>query len=260
MEREVFGEEEEKSMDRREFLKKLALSTPALLGIAPLEEAQASADESAYRAAEHRYGMAIDIDRCIGCGRCVEACKSENNVPRDPFFFRTWVERYAIKEGGAVEVDSPNGGLDGFPPPSDTERALRTFFVPKLCNQCENAPCVQVCPVGATFATPDGVVLVDADYCIGCRYCIQACPYGARFLHPETRTAEKCTFCYHRLVKGLQPACVEACPTDARIFGELGRRSSPLARFMRFNKIRTLKPHLNTEPKVYYANLDGEVE
>ena len=113
--------------------------------------------------------------------------------------------------------------------------------------------------MGATFATQDGVVLVDKDYCIGCRYCIQACPYGARFLDPRTHTAEKCTFCYHRVVKGLVPACVEVCPTGARIFGEVRLRTSALARFMRFNQIQVLKPHLNTEPKVYYANLDVEV-
>lgn len=118
---------------------------------------------------------------------------------------------------------------------------------------------MQVCPVGATFKTPDGVVLVDSQYCIGCRYCIQACPYGARFLHPVMKTAEKCTFCYHRVVKGLLPACVEVCPTGARIFGEAKKRSSPLTRFVRFNEIQVLKPYLNTAPKVYYASLDGEV-
>ena len=110
---------------------------------------------------------------------------------------------------------------------------LRSFFVPKLCNQCDNPPCVQVCPVGATFKTEDGVVLVDEDYCIGCRYCIQACPYGARYLDPHTKTADKCTFCYHRITKGLLPACVEVCPTQARVFGELGPRSSPLHRMKR---------------------------
>ena len=258
MNREEPEKRKKKDLDRREFLKKCALCGPVLMGIAPLEEAEASSEDSGYKAEEHSYGMGIDVDKCIGCGRCANACKEENDVPREPFYFRTWVERYVIKEDGEAVVDSPNGGIDGFPPTSG-EGMLRTFFVPKLCNHCASAPCVQVCPVGATFTTNDGVVLVDDDYCIGCRYCIQACPYGARFLHPETRTAGKCTFCYHRVVQGLQPACVEVCPTGARVFGEVRRRNSPLARFVRFNEIQTLKPHLNTECKVYYANLDGEV-
>jgi tetrathionate reductase subunit B len=118
---------------------------------------------------------------------------------------------------------------------------------------------VQVCPVGATFQTDDGVVLVNPKTCIGCRYCIQACPYGARYLHPETRTADKCTFCYHRISQGLLPACVEVCPTQARVFGDLNAVASPMSRFLRMNKIHVLKPALNTEPKVYYAGLDGEV-
>ena len=248
-------------VERRAFLKKCSLAGPVLLGIIPAGDVEATRDDgSDYRAEEHCYGMGIDVEKCIGCGRCAAACKKENNVPREPFFFRTWIERYAIQEDGEVTVDSPNGGMAGFPPLSGEGGTLRTFFVPKLCNHCTNAPCVQVCPVGATFTTDDGVVLVDKDYCIGCRYCIQACPYGARFLHPVTRTAEKCTFCYHRVVRGLRPACVEVCPTGARVFGEVERRNSPLARFVRFNKISTLKPHLNTECKVYYANLDGEVE
>jgi Fe-S-cluster-containing dehydrogenase component len=136
---------------------------------------------------------------------------------------------------------------------------LRSFFVPKLCNHCDNPPCVQVCPVGATFKSEEGVILVDSEYCIGCRYCIQACPYGARYLDPRTKTADKCTFCYHRINQGLQPACVEVCPTQARIFGELGTRSSPLHRMKRMNPLQVLKPSLNTEPKVVYSNLDGEV-
>jgi Fe-S-cluster-containing dehydrogenase component len=243
-------------LDRREFLKQCALVGPLLLVIA---EAGEASGEAAYDPDKHYYGMGIDIGKCIGCGRCADACKKENDVPREPFYFRTWIERYVIQTNGETTVDSPNGGIDGFPPEVGEKDILRTFFVPKLCNHCANPPCVQVCPVGATFKTQDGVVLVDRDYCIGCRYCIQACPYGARFLHPVTRTAEKCTFCYHRIVKGLPPACVEVCPTQARIFGEVRRRNSPLARFARFNKIQVLKPHLNAEPKVYYANMDGEV-
>ena len=100
---------------------------------------------------------------------------------------------------------------------------------------------------------------MDSEYCICCRYCIQACPYGARFLNPYTKTADKCTFCYHRITKGLLPACVEVCPTQARVFGEITAMPTPLSRFRRFNEIHVLKPDLNTEPKVYYAHLDGEV-
>jgi Fe-S-cluster-containing dehydrogenase component len=203
--------------------------------------------------------MGIVIDKCIGCGRCADACKKENDVPTEPFFFRTWIERYVILEGGEVVVDSPSGGLDGFKLQPQEKTVIRSFFVPKLCNQCDSPPCVQVCPVGATFKTRDGVILVDSKRCIGCRYCLQACPYGARFIDPRSRTAEKCTFCYHRIVKGLVPACVEVCPTQARIFGETKGGASPLARFMRMYKIGVLKPSLNTSPKVFYAGLDMEV-
>jgi Fe-S-cluster-containing dehydrogenase component len=256
---------------RRSFLKKLLVFIPSvifggillrfltLLRRAPEKIADLKGFYGEYDPKKHYYAMGIDINRCIGCGRCVHACKVENNVPREPFFFRTWVERYVITVDGETRVDSPEGGIHGFPETVSETEILRTFFVPKLCNHCDNPPCVQVCPVGATYKTLDGVILVDKDYCIGCRYCIQACPYGARFLHPITRTAEKCTFCYHRIVKGLQPACVEVCPTQARIFGEVKPRNNPLARFVRFNKIYVLKPYLNTEPKVYYANLDVEV-
>jgi len=267
-------------LDRRRFLSK---STPAPLVLLVLlqgkqlakgqeegaEEAAEVAAEAAteepgfiaasgYNPGEHNYAMGVTPDLCLGCGRCVEACKTENEVPREPFYFRTWIERYVVERNGETIVTSPNGGISGFPPVEEAE-IMRTFFVPKLCNQCANPPCVQVCPVGATFQTEDGVVLVDDEYCIGCRYCIQACPYGARFMHPVTHTASKCTFCYHRLVRNQVPACVEMCPTGARIFGEADARSSPLERFKRLNKVQVLKAHLNTEPKVYYANLDGEV-
>jgi Fe-S-cluster-containing dehydrogenase component len=255
---------DDKSMlSRREFLEKFMVVLP-MTGLFTTSWGRhallyAMPGQGKYDPYEHHYGMGISVDKCIGCGRCADACKRENKVPPEPFFFRTWVERYIITMDGDAIVDSPNGGINGFPPAVSEMETLRTFFVPKLCNHCENPPCVQVCPVGATFLTADGVILVDHDYCIGCRYCIQACPYGARFLHPETKTAEKCTFCYHRITKGLLPACVEVCPTEARIFGEGRKRNSPLARFLRFNEIQVLKPYLNTEPKVYYASLDGEV-
>lgn len=258
-------------MNKREFLKSLkglivffpaAGVLQALGAAAEAQEAPsgAPAPSGGYDPDQHLYGMGIEVDKCIGCNRCVEACKAENDVPHDAGHFRTWVERYSIKRDGEVTVVNisarPESAAEPMP---DEPDVLRTFFVPKLCNQCVNPPCVQVCPVGATFSTKDGVVLVDSQRCIGCSYCIQACPYGARFMNPTTRTADKCTFCYHRVRQGLLPACVEVCPTQARIFGDLRSKASRLVRFGRMNKIHVLKPALNTEPKVYYAQLDGEV-
>jgi Fe-S-cluster-containing dehydrogenase component len=225
---------------------------------------------SDYDPTKHKWLMCIDVDKCIGCGLCADACKLENHVPQEPYFFRTWIERYIIKKPAADElavrgevlVDSPNGGRGGFPPtlvPKDD--ILKSFFVPKLCNLCEDSPCTQVCPVGATFDAPDGAVLVDPSYCIGCGFCIQACPYGCRFFNTETKTAEKCTLCYHRITRGLKPACVEICPTEARIFGDLKNpiENDPLHAFAQKHKVNTLKPHLGTKPRVLYANLDKEV-
>jgi len=249
---------------RRDFCKTILLGTMALVvpgSVAAAAQRKGLSDWYGvkYLPTEHLYAMGMKVDRCIGCGRCVDGCKKENNVPDYPFFFRTWVERYIETEDGQTIVESPNGGKDGFKPPPSDMKIFKSFFVPKICNQCEKPPCVQVCPVGATYRTKDGVVLVDSQYCIGCRYCIQACPYGARFIRPETKTAEKCTFCYHRIVKGLLPACVEVCPTQARVFGDLKIQASPITQFMRFNKTFVLKPGLNTEPKVYYADIDSEV-
>jgi tetrathionate reductase subunit B len=249
-------------MNRRRFLQRaasllLALGAPAgLLSNKPA----AAAVKNGKGGAKPFYGMGIDIDKCIGCAKCMEACKAENDVPKEPFFFRTWVERYVIKHDGGVSIQSIGTATNPSSEALAEKDILRSFFVPKLCNQCANPPCVQVCPVGATFQTEDGVVLVDDARCIGCRYCIQACPYGARYLHPEKNTADKCTFCYHRITKGLLPACVEVCPTQARVFGDVYSVASPLTRLKRMSKIHVLKPYLNTEPKVYYANLDGEVK
>ena len=205
------------------------------------------------------YGIGIDINKCIGCGKCANACKIENNVPRDPFYFRSWVEQYTIKNDGAILVESPNGGIDGFKQAAPTADIYKSFFVPKMCNHCAKSPCTQVCPVGATFETEEGIVLVDEKYCIGCRYCVQACPYGCRYIHPEKGTVDKCTLCFHRLKKGLQPACFEICPTEARIFGDLNDPHSKINYFLKNHTCMVVKPHLNTGSKLFYNALSPEV-
>jgi Fe-S-cluster-containing dehydrogenase component len=210
---------------------------------------------------EHWWAMAIDIERCIGCGNCVRSCKTENDVPLEPFYFRTWVERYRVPAGDREHphVDSPNGGYDGFPEIRAGTDDVKSFFVPKLCNHCVHSPCVQVCPVGATFESAEGVVLVDKSYCLGCRYCVQACPYGCRFIDPRTHTVDKCTLCYHRITKGLTTACCEVCPTGARALGDLRDPDDPIHEFLRTNMVQVLKPQMATGAKVYYADLDGSV-
>jgi Fe-S-cluster-containing dehydrogenase component len=211
----------------------------------------------AYKMADHWWGMIVDIDKCIGCGNCVRACSNENHVPAG--YFRTWVERYQVPEDEdqPPHVDSPNGAIDGFPP--NTRAGVKSFFVPKLCNHCAHSPCVQVCPVGATFVSPDGVVLVDRSYCLGCRYCVQACPYGCRYLHPDTKTVDKCTLCYHRITQGLTTACCENCPTGARQLVDFKNPKDPVHDFLRHNKVQVLKPYMATGAKVYYKDLDGSV-
>ncbi len=205
------------------------------------------------------WGVGIDISKCIGCGLCAKACKVENHVPDEPFYFRTWVEQYTVLNDGTVKVESPNGGIDGLDQSVNDEDIFKTFFVPKMCNHCSKSPCTQVCPVGATFESPDGVALVDEKYCIGCGYCVQACPYGCRYIHPEKKTADKCTLCYHRLKKGIDPACMEICPTTARIYGDLNDKESDLVRFLKEHNCQILKPHMNTGAKLFYNALNLEV-
>jgi len=188
----------------------------------------------------------------------------------DAHHFRTWVERYVYLEGedkALVDSHADPGNIAAsgseaeyrFDNRYKDAKVSKAFFVPKMCNHCVHPPCVQVCPVGATFRTEDGVVLIDHDYCIGCRYCVQACPYGARFFNDEKGASDKCTWCYHRITKGLMPACVEVCPTGARIFGDLNDSSSPISEFIRDNLVQVLKPELGNAPTCFYVGIDKDV-
>jgi tetrathionate reductase subunit B len=248
--------------------------TPGVLRKAAAKSAPSAAPASfptaEYDWTQHRWAFGVDATKCIGCLRCVEACKHENHVPLDAHHFRTWVERYVYLEGeDKPRIDSQQDPVNIAASGSEREyrfadryagaKVEKAFFVPKLCNQCTHPPCVQVCPVGATYKCEDGVVLIDHDYCIGCRYCVQACPYGARFFNEDHQVSDKCTWCYHRITRGLQPACVEVCPVGARVFGDAKDPESPISLFIRNNRVQVLKPDTGNEPNVYYVGIDKAV-
>lgn len=235
---------------RRDFLK-VAGVTAVTAFVFDIEAAEAGGKPRSY-------AFVVDTTKCIGCGSCARACARENDVPEG--CHRTWIERYTVTTNGKLYVESPEGGKNGFgdPPLAKGEEVAKSFFVPKLCNHCEKAPCTQVCPVGATFRSPEGVILVDNKRCVGCAYCLQACPYVARFMNPGSHTADKCTWCYHRVTKGLPPACVSVCPVGARRFGEV-TEGSEMERFLQKERLGVLKPELGTEPAVHYVGLSKEV-
>ena len=221
--------------------------------------------------AKTRWVFLVDTNKCVGCGFCVKNCKIENEVPYDANVYRTWVERYLITKDGKTHIDSPKAAREGF-----TTRKVeigqghfeevrdedidKAFFVPKLCNQCENPPCVQVCPVGATYQTADGVVLVDRSWCIGCGYCIMGCPYGVRFFHPVYHVAEKCNFCYHRISKGMKTTCVDSCAFGARMIGNIKDPNDPVTKIIKTERVAVLKEEYGTKPQVYYLGLSLEVK
>lgn len=217
---------------RRNFLRGIPILTAATMA-APAVSASTDAGP--------RWAMLVDIRRCIGCQACTMSCIQENVVPEGSF--RTVVSTYAVKQ-----TDSP--------------QPAGTYVLPRLCNHCENPPCIPVCPVGATFQREDGAVLVNNERCVGCAYCVQACPYDARFINHETNKADKCTFCAHRLDAGLLPACVETCVGGARIFGDLNDANGELRQRMNEagDALKVLKPEMGTSPKVFYIGLDERFE
>ncbi len=214
-------------------------------------------------AEERHWVMVIDLSKCVGCESCTISCKAENKTPPEVSY------NIVLEE----EIGTyPN---------------VRRAFVPRPCMQCEEPPCVPVCPVGATYKRPDGIVAVDYDVCIGCRYCIAACPYGARhadfgetytgetpnpqpyeeaavFEYGEERhrtegaspigNARKCHFCLHRLDKGLLPSCINDCIGRARYFGDLNDPDSLVSELLGERQAFRLKEELGTRPSVYYIS------
>ena len=253
------GSSDCEDLSRRKFLRS---STEAAVGafaiVLLLPEGSAEGTDGAdYDWNRHRWVYLVDTTKCIGCGSCVRACRAENSVPEG--MYRTWIERYEIPAEGEAHVDSPSGGEHGFDPVTSSVNVQKAFFVPKICNHCRATPCTQVCPVGASFSTRDGVVLVDAEHCIGCGYCVQACPYWSRYINPTTHTADKCTLCYHRITKGLTTACVQACPVGARQLGDRKNPDDPVNQILATQRVQVLQQQLLTKPQCYYLGLDMEV-
>ena len=187
------------------------------------------------------FGYALDLSRCIGCRRCVYACVEENNQSREPQI--QWIQVLQMeKERG---IDFAHADVHYNPEKVPQEGF---FYVPVACQQCENPPCTKVCPVKATWKEPDGIVVVDYDWCIGCRYCMAACPYGAR----HKGVVEKCTFCIQRVRENRYPACVEICPVGARKFGNMLDEESEIRYIIENKRVLILKEELNTQPKFFY--------
>ncbi len=213
------------------------------------------------------FGYALDISRCIGCRRCVYACVDENNQSRDPQIH--YISVLEMEKQHGVDLDHANEYYE----PEQVPRAGH-FYFPVACQQCENPPCTKVCPVGATWKEPDGVVVIDYDWCIGCRYCMAACPYGARHFNWTTPSipvdelntnthllgnrprmkgvVEKCHFCLQRTRNGRYPACVEICPVGARKFGNLLDAESEIRQVIETKRIFIFKEEINTHPKFFY--------
>jgi len=220
------------------------------------------------------FGYGLDLSRCNGNRACVKACVEENNQSRanpdgkhsNPI---EWITVYQMDKDKGIDFDHATAYYE-----DETVPAEDKFYFPVQCQQCENPPCVKVCPVKATWMEKDGIVVIDYDWCIGCRCCMSACPYDARSFNwcepnlpadevnpkmhvlgnrPRKRgVVEKCTFCIQRTREGLYPACHDACPTGARVFGNLLDPQSEIRQLMDRKRVFVLKADLNTRPKFFY--------
>lgn len=248
-------------LNRRDFLKVTAVAAGAVAATRAAGQAVASESEIA---GPHQWAMVIDQSKCIGCGYCTLACQAHNDVNPE-------IEWNRVERAGQV-----NG---------------KDVFLPRPCMQCTKAPCVDVCPVKASYYRADGIVMMDYERCIGCRYCEVACPYQARSFNwkafegpnpaiPDWGQAEvarrprgvveKCSFCYQRIDRGqalglepgvdadASPACVVVCPTGARIFGDLNDPNSNVSKALRASPTYRLRESLGTDPRVYYIPANAE--
>ncbi len=251
----------EQNMNRRDFLKLAAIGAAAAAGTRIARPAGAS---SGAPQGEHQWAMVMDQSKCVGCGYCTLACQAHNDVNPD-------IEWNTVTQ---------TGSLDG-----------KHVYLPRPCMQCEKAPCVEVCPVEATYYRDDGIVMMDYDRCIGCRYCEVACPYQARSFNweafsgpnpyvpkwgqPEIErrprgVVEKCSFCQQRIDRGLElglipgvdadatPACVVICPVGARIFGDLNDPESNVSQWLATHNSYRLRENLGTGPRVYYLPAEAD--
>lgn len=216
-----------------------------------------------------KYGYGLDLSRCIGCRRCVYGCVEENNQSRDPQVH--WIKVLQLDQERGVDLAHSDQYYNPELVPEEGQ-----FYMPVQCQQCDKPPCTKVCPVQATWPEQDGIVVVDYNWCIGCRYCMAACPYGARHfnwkkgtlpkeeMNPNTHylgnrprpvgVVEKCTFCIQRTREqpGRYPACEEICPVGARKFGNLLDPKSEMRYLIKNKRVFILKEDLNTQPKFYY--------
>jgi molybdopterin-containing oxidoreductase family iron-sulfur binding subunit len=213
------------------------------------------------------FAYALDLSRCVGCRRCVYACVEENNQSRDPQIH--WIKVLSMEKEKGVDL----ADADPYYQP-DTVPEDGHFYMPVACQHCENSPCTKVCPTGATWQEKDGIVVIDYDWCIGCRCCMAACPYGARHfnwaepsipqneLNPNTHylgnrprtkgVVEKCTFCIQRVRQGRYPACVEVCPVGARKFGNILDPDCEIRYIIEHKRVLVLKAELHTVPRFFY--------
>ena len=242
------------ALPRREFLGRASALAGLVVSFAPgmrLIDLAAAKPDGEAASAEVRWGMLVDATRCVsGCDACVKACATEHGLEMTdrPEIDAQWIRK--------VDLIDENSG--------------REISLPVMCQHCEDAPCVAVCPTGASFRREDGIVLVNKHTCIGCRYCMMACPYKARsFIHinlvgqrthsPRGKgTVESCTFCVHRVDRDREPACVEACTAaghQALLFGDLSDNEGELAQRLSEVQTQQLRSDLGTNPGVHYHGL-----